>query len=265
MSKFIKIWDSYESYFANYGAAEVGRLVLGAMQYSFTGVEPEFSGSEKYVWPAIKRDLDLDEDFNQKQRENGQKGGRPANNVKTQQNPTKPNETQQNPNEPRQKTKDKRQKNNPPISPQGTDAWTAFWAAYPKKVAKLDAKKAWDRLAPDAGAVSAIMQGLARLKQSDQWTRDEGRYICNPSTFINQRRWEDETGPADAEPEELPTKPVLDHRLTLAEIAAGKQDRVVGFKHYTSREEYDADETAEYYADTMTDAERNDVEWLKPS
>lgn len=57
---YIKLWDSYSSYFEPLGAAEVGRLVLAMMKYKSSGVEPEFSGSEKFIWPAIRRDLDED-------------------------------------------------------------------------------------------------------------------------------------------------------------------------------------------------------------
>lgn len=66
---YIKLWDSYESYFEPFGAAEVGRLVLAMMQYKSSGVEPEFSGSEKFIWPAIKRDLDEDIAFTERQSE----------------------------------------------------------------------------------------------------------------------------------------------------------------------------------------------------
>ena len=57
---YIKLWDSYSSYFEPLGAAEVGRLVLAMMKYKSSGVEPEFSGSEKFIWPAIRRDIDED-------------------------------------------------------------------------------------------------------------------------------------------------------------------------------------------------------------
>ena len=66
---YIKLWDSYESYFEPFGAAEVGRLVLAMMKYKSSGVEPEFSGSEKFIWPAIKRDLDEDIAFTERQSE----------------------------------------------------------------------------------------------------------------------------------------------------------------------------------------------------
>ena len=38
------------------------------------------------------------------------------------------------------------------------------------------------------------MEALAKQKESDQWKSDSGKFIPNPATWINQRRWEDETG-----------------------------------------------------------------------
>lgn len=72
---YIKLWDSYDSYFEPLGAAEVGRLVLAMMKYKSSGVEPEFSGSEKFIWPAIKRDLDEDASYTEKKSSSGRIGG----------------------------------------------------------------------------------------------------------------------------------------------------------------------------------------------
>lgn len=74
--EYIKLWDSYESYFESYSAAEVGRLVLAMMKYKSQGVEPEFSGSEKFIWPAIRRDIDLDREFTEKKQASGKSGGK---------------------------------------------------------------------------------------------------------------------------------------------------------------------------------------------
>lgn len=60
-----------------------------------------------------------------------------------------------------------------------------FWESYPKKVAKPKAKSAFDRLTKKDKA--ALMASLATYQFSDDKT-----YIPMPSTFINQRRWEDE-------------------------------------------------------------------------
>lgn len=74
--EYIKLWDSYESYFESYSAAEVGRLVLAMIKYKSQGVEPEFSGSEKFIWPAIRRDIDLDREFTEKKQSSGKSGGK---------------------------------------------------------------------------------------------------------------------------------------------------------------------------------------------
>lgn len=68
--EFVKLWLNYESYFESYSAAEVGRLVLAMIKYKSSGAVPEFSGSEKFIWPAIKRDIDVDNEFAETKRKN---------------------------------------------------------------------------------------------------------------------------------------------------------------------------------------------------
>jgi hypothetical protein len=102
--------------------------------------------------------------------------------------------------------------NNPPISPQGdddkkaskkkskekkaieyTEPFLRFWDAYPKKVGKGAAAKSWnDKIEKPDQTVHQILDALEWQKRSHDWTRDEGRYIPYPSTYLNQRRWEDE-------------------------------------------------------------------------
>ena len=68
-------------------------------------------------------------------------------------------------------------------------AFDAFWAAYPKKVGKGEAKKAFDKAKV---SVEVLLRALEAQKLSDQWKRDNGRYIPNPATWLNQGRWEDD-------------------------------------------------------------------------
>ena len=83
--------------------------------------------------------------------------------------------------------------NNPPLyPPKGDDPFSTFWEAYPKKVQKKKAWALWCKLRPDAALVSVIMDALDKQKRSDRWRRDGGRYIPDPTTWINGRRWEDE-------------------------------------------------------------------------
>lgn len=65
-----------------------------------------------------------------------------------------------------------------------------FWKQYPKKVGKGAAWSAWKKAKPPALAV--LFTTLTRQKNSDQWRREQGRFIPNPATWINQRRWDDE-------------------------------------------------------------------------
>lgn len=70
--------------------------------------------------------------------------------------------------------------------------FVAFWSAYPKKSAKADALKALDRLQPDDVLMGTIIKAVERSKQTDQWTKDDGKYIPLPASWLNGRRWEDE-------------------------------------------------------------------------
>lgn len=68
-----------------------------------------------------------------------------------------------------------------------------FWAAYPKKTAKQQALKAFQKLNPDEALLNTILNSLEHQKHSVQWTKDSGQYIPYPATWLNGRRWEDES------------------------------------------------------------------------
>jgi uncharacterized protein YdaU (DUF1376 family) len=70
------------------------------------------------------------------------------------------------------------------------NAW--FWEPYPKKVGKIAAWRAWKRLQPDSDLARKISAKVIEARDSDQWKRDNGQYIPNPATWLNQGRWDDE-------------------------------------------------------------------------
>lgn len=78
---YVPLWLTYGQYFSSYTDEQVGRLARAMMAYRETGVEPEFEGDEKYIWPAIRRDIDnLTRTIKERTRRNtinGAKGGRP--------------------------------------------------------------------------------------------------------------------------------------------------------------------------------------------
>ena len=67
-----------------------------------------------------------------------------------------------------------------------------FWKQYPRKEKKKNAAEAWSRLKLTDEDFSLVMASLSRQKMSDQWTRDGGKFIPHPTTWLNGRRWEDE-------------------------------------------------------------------------
>lgn len=70
-------------------------------------------------------------------------------------------------------------------------AFSEFWDAYPKKEAKKDAIRAFAKL--KASEYPLLIPAIERQAKEKQWTRERKRYIPNPATWLNGRRWEDET------------------------------------------------------------------------
>lgn len=61
-----------------------------------------------------------------------------------------------------------------------------FWAHYPRKVAKKDAQKAWNKLT--SAQKQAAMEALPN--HIKQW--DDPTFIPYPASWLNGERWEDE-------------------------------------------------------------------------
>ena len=74
------------------------------------------------------------------------------------------------------------------------DSFDEFWAAYPKKVGKADARKVFAKAIKTVD-LDTMLNAISVQKGSDQWSRDNGKYIPNPSTWLNQGRWDDELAP----------------------------------------------------------------------
>ena len=66
-----------------------------------------------------------------------------------------------------------------------------FWNLYPRKVAKLVAKRIWGRLTKKDKEFISIMLPQHLLR----WKDKELQYIPHASTWLNQKRWEDELEP----------------------------------------------------------------------
>jgi uncharacterized protein YdaU (DUF1376 family) len=72
------------------------------------------------------------------------------------------------------------------------DLFDMFWTAYPKKMGKDAAKKAFTKRKIGKELLQEILVSLAQQKKTDQWMKDGGQFIPAPATWINQGRWQDE-------------------------------------------------------------------------
>lgn len=131
-------------------------------------------------------------------------------------NPTTDNPLTGNPTQPN--TKDtKYLDTNTPLTPQRgrrapkkeggkeptwkPERFAAFWRYYPRGEKPRAAAAAWDKLRPDDALIDTIARALKRQMASEEWQRGVG--IPYASTYLNQRRWEDEShAPAEQPPEE---------------------------------------------------------------
>lgn len=67
-----------------------------------------------------------------------------------------------------------------------------FWDLYPRKQSKAAAEKAWKKLKPTPKLAATIIDALKRQCESEQWQKDGGAFIPHASTWLNNRRWEDD-------------------------------------------------------------------------
>jgi len=82
----------------------------------------------------------------------------------------------------------------PPIRPKGQvfENFEKFWKAYPRRTARVNAVRAFEKLNPDDPLLEKIITALEAQKKSLDWRKDGGKFIPHPATWINARRWEDE-------------------------------------------------------------------------
>ena len=65
-----------------------------------------------------------------------------------------------------------------------------FYFSYPRKVGKANVEKWFEKNKPDEELFNKIMTALEEHKKTKQW--QDKQFIPHPSTWLNQKRWEDE-------------------------------------------------------------------------
>ena len=172
---------------------ERGRLFTALLQYGKTGELAELSGNEKFLFPMFKGRIDR---FYKSYQETCERN---KNNIKkrytksttvyggSERTRSLPSEEEEEEEEETETESKSEAKSNPNTS--RASAFDAFWKAYPKKTGKEAARKSFARAKADIGT---MLSALEVQKQSEQWTKNNGQFIPNPTTWLNQGRWEDE-------------------------------------------------------------------------
>lgn len=166
---------------------ECGRLVRAIVDYANDrDYEDRLSGAEKIAFRFLKGLVDRNQAISEKRAKAG------ATRNKTEQNETNENKTGQNETNSLTKTKTKTETKTKNQNKDIQERFDRFWSAYPRHVAKPDARKEFEKLNPDEDMLQTILKAIEQQKQSDQWMKDNGQFVPHPRTWLHQKRWEDE-------------------------------------------------------------------------
>lgn len=75
----------------------------------------------------------------------------------------------------------------------------AFWEAYPRKVGKDAARKAFERRRADDVLLSEMLTAIRAQGLAERCRKGEAQYVPHPATWLNEGRWQDEAAMAGDE------------------------------------------------------------------
>lgn len=215
MRDTVKVFRSFRDAareLANISVEDAYAYIMSILDYGLDGIEPVCTGAAAACFMLARPNLDA----SIKKAEAGSKGG------STTQVPCKQTSSTIEATASKPQAEEGSRKKEvgsrieevgdiPPKAPQGakrSDAdFEIFWNAYPTKVGKQPARKAFDKVKVP---VETLVAAIERQKCSSQWSKDGGQYIPNPATWLNQGRWTDE----------LPEKPETQQERCRRELDA---------------------------------------------
>lgn len=200
---YSSFWEAVQALPDEYCLASLRAII----SYALTGDEPAVDGVAKAMFEMARPTLDN----SRKKAENGALGG--ANGTGESKDRYKNNgsacdaeksKSQANASKSQANASEKEieyeyedeDESPPPVVPptRGTvmpKGFAEFWQAYPKKVGKQAALKSFARAIKNVD-LQTLLAAVERQKRSPQWSKDNGQYIPNPATWLNQGRWDDE-------------------------------------------------------------------------
>jgi len=103
--------------------------------------------------------------------------------------------TESHPNPPSRPVPSLKTKSKPSPQPAAEDPlFDEFWTAYPRRVDKGHARKAWAAKVKSGADPNAIIKGAIAYRDNPGRPRDP-KFVPHPATWLNGERWTDETTP----------------------------------------------------------------------
>ena len=75
-----------------------------------------------------------------------------------------------------------------------------FWAAYPRKVGKGEARKAWAKVVESGIDLESVIAGAERYRDDPQRRRKDIEFTKHPGPWLNAERWTDQLNGNDLAP-----------------------------------------------------------------
>lgn len=80
--------------------------------------------------------------------------------------------------------------------------FNGFWKAYPRKVNKKKAQDIFKRIKPNQALYAQIIEDV-NIRALTEWKKCEPQFVPHPTSYLNGRRWEDETPQLPGKDDEL--------------------------------------------------------------
>jgi hypothetical protein len=74
-----------------------------------------------------------------------------------------------------------------------SELFAKFYSAYPRKVGRPSAEKAFAKCKPTAELLVQMLAAIAAQNKVLNWTRERLQFVPYPATWLNDERWKDET------------------------------------------------------------------------
>lgn len=82
-------------------------------------------------------------------------------------------------------------------TPSGASPFEVFYKAYPKKEARKDAESVFAKLNPSEELLARMLAAIDVKRSTIDWTKDGGKFVPLPATWLRAERWNDEAAGID--------------------------------------------------------------------